>query len=105
MSSSGSPLPPDPSPPTATVNAKRLNKGRGPLRLRLTVSEPVDAVIKVRARSSLLARLERTYVIAGRKSVSVPLAARAEPAKVAVELTDVAGNLGKASTELRRPHK
>ena len=105
VSASGSPLPPDPSPPTAAVKAKRPNKGRGPLRLRLTVSEPVDAVIKVRARSSLLARLARTYVIAGRKSVSVPLAARARPTKVVVELTDVAGNQGKASTELRRPRK
>jgi hypothetical protein len=65
----------------------------------------VDAVIKVRARSSLLARLERTYVIAGRKSVSVPQAARARPTKVIVELTDVAGNQGKASTELRRVRK
>ena len=105
VSSSGSPLPPDPSPPTATVRSKRLNKGGGPLRLRLTVSEPVDAVIKVRARSRLLARLERTFLIGGRKSVSVPLAARARPAKVAVELTDVAGNQGTASTELRRARK
>lgn len=107
VTASGSPLPADSTAPASSVAVKTggvaaLRKGR--LRIALTPSEPVDAVITAKIGGVSAGRLERTYVAAGRRSVTMSISPRAlklarravKPLKVSakVALSDAAGNPG-----------
>jgi hypothetical protein len=108
VTSAGAPLPADTTPPGAGVKLKTGNVGKlvrkRRLRLLLGPSEPVDAVIKASAGGARLGRVERTYVTAGRKALTIRLSPKAAGTvaaaggrgpvqlRVKISLTDVAGN-------------
>ena len=107
VTASGSPLPADSTAPSSAVAVKTgavaaLRKGR--LRIVLTPSEPVDAVVTAKVGAVSAGRLERTYLAGGRRSVTMTISPRAlklarratRPLKVSakVSLSDAAGNAG-----------
>lgn len=111
VTGAGTPLAADGTAPGARVKLKtgsvRRLAGKHKLRVVLTPSEPVDAVVKATAEGNVLGRVERTYVSAGRKAVALKLSAAAAGAvlkaaaagpvklRVKVTLSDLAGNSGR----------
>jgi len=117
VSTAGTPLPPDATPPTVAVriltrSLSALARTRK-LRVRVWPSEPVDTIVKAVGPGGVLARSEQTYLAAGPKratlTISKPVAkrlralerrARLRPVRfrlrVAARVSDVAGLAGKA---------
>ena len=109
VTAGGAPLPADATAPGARLKIKtaslaRLTRKRK-LRIVVTPSEAVDAVVKASAEGVDLGRLERTYVTPGRRAISIKVARPAARAlakaaskaagprlRLRVTLSDVAGN-------------
>lgn len=109
VTAAGAPLPADATAPGARLKIKtaslaRLTRKRK-LRIVVTPSEAVDAVVKASAEGVDLGRLERTYVTPGRRAISIKVARPAARAlakaaakaagprlRLRVTLSDVAGN-------------
>ena len=126
VSSGGAPLPADGTAPGALLKIKtaslaRLTRKRK-LRIVVNPSEAVDAVIKASAEGVDLARIERTYVSAGRRAISLKIERSAANAvaraaakasaprlRLRVTLSDVAGNARAVKSsrrlEVPRPKK
>jgi hypothetical protein len=114
VSASGAPLPPDATPPTATIKVKSASAlklaAKRKLRIVVNPSEAVDAVIKAGAGGALLGRIERTWVASGARALTIGVSREAAkamrddaaqgsvPLRVKITLSDVAGN----STTVKR---